>query len=171
MQLVTLEDLEKLAAPLQESDDVLAPSMSFRDVCKEYEKCRKSAVASGKADWRNDAYEDINSSYLCKKCPPIELVGSGSSRVAYACIGGKCLKVAKSDAGAAQSKQEWKYTKRHWWSRGWSCFVQTYGANRDFGLLMSECCAKVESTKQFADAFGISSRDAFNAVVKAVSID
>lgn len=171
MQLVTLEDLEKLAAPLQESDDALAPGMSFKDVCKEYERCKKSIPSSSKANWRRYVYDKLNTSYLRSKCPPIELIGAGSSRVAYACIGGKCLKLAVNDAGAAQSQHEWKYTKKHWWSRGWSCFVQTYGSNKDFGLLMSECCAKVESTKQLVDAFGISSGDVFNAVVKAVSAD
>ena len=43
----------------------------------------------------------LKSEYLVGKCPPIKLVGDGSSRTAYACLGGKCLKVAKSFAGIA----------------------------------------------------------------------
>lgn len=35
-------------------------------------------------------------------------IDEGSSRAAYACSGGKCLKVAVNKAGIAQNKQEIK---------------------------------------------------------------
>lgn len=44
--------------------------------------------------------------FLERNCPPIEYVGAGSSRVAYALDGGVCLKIAVSKAGVAQNKNE-----------------------------------------------------------------
>lgn len=105
--------------------------------------------------------------YLKRLCPPIKLVGVGSSRTAYACLGGKCLKVARSERGVAQNAHEEKLTKRRWWSRGWDCFAQTYAASNDHALLLTECCAKIESERQLAEAFGMGDFEVFLAVVKA----
>lgn len=43
----------------------------------------------------------VKRSFLEENCPPIEFVGAGSSRVAYALDGGICLKIAISQAGVA----------------------------------------------------------------------
>lgn len=68
-------------------------------------------------------YEYMNNDVLSKHCPPIELVGKGSSRTAYACIGGKCLKVAYSDAGVAQNKHEYKTTAKGMFKKSYECFA------------------------------------------------
>ena len=178
MQLVTLDELKQLEidSAVQEADQALGYDFSFKDVCNEYSQ-KKTQLKSSLKDnfdkfWRRKAYDQLKHDYLRYKCPPIKLVGVGSSRTAYACLGGKCLKVAMNEAGAAQNKQEQKHTyKKHWWSTTYACFVQTYGSNPDFGLLMSECCAKSNEDNALAISFGMSSQTAFRAVVKAICND
>lgn len=175
MQLVLLDDLKKLqTTQLSESGakDLIGPGFSFKDVCKEYGR-QKSKFQNQFGSQSNQMYchqlhDWLKKDYLKGKCPPIVLVGQGSSRTAYACLGGKCLKVAKNEAGAAQNKHEQKHTQRHWWTSNYSCFVGTYGASHDFGLLLSECCSRIDSLQQFIDAFNMEDIDVFRAVVKAV---
>lgn len=174
MQIVTLQDLEKLAKPsLQEKDYVLASSLSFKDVCIEYNKKKKELQDDkiNKNTLQFMVYNYMNANYLSKKCPPIVLIGKGSSRTAYACIGGTCLKIAQRDAGIAQNKQEAKHTMKHWWRKEYSCFVQTYDVNDDYALLLSECCALVNRPSQLSDAFGMQDFDVLRAVVKAICDD
>ena len=179
MQLVTLDDLKKLqTADLSEraEDSQIGPEFSFDDICYVYKTkkndFRKSLAVNFDSQWRRAVCNWLKTNYLEKRCPPIKLVGVGSSRIAYACLGGKCLKVAQNEAGAAQNKQEQKHTQRkHWWSTAYKCFVSTYAVNTDFGLLLSECCARVEDIQQFLDAFGIDDIDVFRAVVKAICDD
>lgn len=179
MQLISLDDLKQLqTTQLSESviDDIIGPGFSFKDVCKEYDGQKSKLKEELRSDfvyaYRSRLHEWLKREYLKDKCPPIKLVGAGSSRTAYACLGGKCLKVAMNDAGAAQNKQEQKNTqKKHWWSTHYSCFVNTYGANGDFGLLLSECCSKVERPSQLTNAFGMDDIDVLRAIVKAICDD
>lgn len=132
MQLVTLEDLKKLAQAdsisESEASDNLGFGVSFKDICKKYAAEKSSLEAHTgdyyfKHNWPNMLSKWLNEKVLPPLCPPIKLVGVGSSRTAYACLGGKCLKVAHNESGIAQNKQEEKSTKKHWWSRGYSCFA------------------------------------------------
>lgn len=68
--------------------------MSFKDLCNEYRKIQVWSVSI------KHAYDTFVSKIL-SKYEPIKFVGDGSSRSAFACIGGKCIKVAKSQAGVA----------------------------------------------------------------------
>lgn len=179
MQLVSLSDLKKLASQSiseSTSTDVIGYGLSFKDVSRVYAQ-QKSTVEDklGKEyfqkNWPLAMSSWMKLTYLVDKCPPITLVGDGSSRTAYACLGGKCLKVAKNLAGVAQNKQEEKHTKKRWWSNGYRCFAQTYGSSKDYGLLLSECCAKVESDQHLVESFGMDSIDVFRAVIKAVGDD
>lgn len=177
MQFVTLEDLKKLIKLSQsiknesKQTEILGLGLTFKDVCDAYENCQKQI------DFLNTSkvqqlYIWLKESYLKDKCPPIVLVGVGSSRTAYACLGGKCLKVAMNNAGIAQNKQEWENTaKKHWWTTTYDCFAHTYAANKDFTLLLSECCARIDSQEQLAKAFDISNIIAFNAIVDAICKD
>lgn len=116
------------------------------------------------------AYDYMNSQVLNKHCPPIVLVGKGSSRAAYACIGGKCIKIAINAAGVAQNKQEQKYTKKHWLKRQYDCFVHTYGSNgNDYGIILSECCAPCKNSAELLEAFGLSSLKAFMIMMLEVA--
>jgi len=125
MEIVTLSDLQKLVdhtrsgEGLEESfffgskrNDEIGPGFSFSDICKKYKKHQAEVKAQlGNIAFLNQKMHNwMKDEVLKKHCPPIKLVGQGSSRTAYACLGGKCLKVAMSEIGIAQSKQEAKNT-------------------------------------------------------------
>ena len=188
MQVVTLEDLKQLLpeGAGQQVDESfffkgglegiqLSPDLTFKDVCKAYGSMKQhadellAATGTSKKAWRGMVHDQLRDHYLKSKCPPIKLVGSGSSRTAYACLGGMCLKVAKSEAGAAQSQQELKHTKKRWWKPAIECFVQSYGATKDYGLLLTECCAKIDSGDKLAELLGFSSNeDVLRGAVKSI---
>ena len=176
MQIVTLEDLKQLLPDGQQMSESffffnnienvqLGQDFSFKDICKTYIGMKQHATellqATGttKKAWRGMVHDQLRDHYLKKKCPPIKLVGSGSSRTAYACLGGMCLKVAKSEAGAAQSQQELKHTKKRWWKPNVECFIQSYGATKDYGLLLTECCAKIEDDNKLAELLGFTANE------------
>ena len=164
MQKVSLEVLQKLLPPggLAESDQDLAPGVSFGRLCREYDEIsRKSGTAQDAYGLFTRRLEDL--------CPPIMFVGDGSSRAAFICQGGFCLKVAKNSAGVAQNRQEEKHTANRWWRRSFDCFVRTYGHSRSYGLLLSECCAPVESESELARALGAPDRLAMFEAVFALA--
>lgn len=95
MQEISLEQLKKLLpGKLQESDNEVVDGVSFKNLCDEYRKIQVWSVSI------KHAYDAFVSKIL-SKYEPIKFVGDGSSRSAFACIGGKCIKVAKSQAGVA----------------------------------------------------------------------
>jgi len=91
------------------------------------------------------AYDFFVQKVLSQSKNDIKFVGTGSSRTAFACIGGKCLKLAKVFAGVEQNKQEEKHTMQHWWKKSYECFAMTYGHNAGHEMLLSECCARMSS--------------------------
>jgi len=93
MQYVTLEQLQELAkAP----DTVESKSIfDYSEVVSEFETYLKQSKDITKA------YSLLKNKYLKQHCPPIRYIAEGSSRAAYACNGGKCLKLAISNAGIA----------------------------------------------------------------------
>lgn len=162
MQEISLEQLKQLLpGKLQENDDKFADDLSFRDLCKEYGKIQIRSVNV------KHAYDRFVREILFGR-KSIKFVGDGSSRSAFACVGGKCLKVAKYESGIAQNKQEEKHTARHWWKRGYDCFAETYGHNEDYALLLAECCSKIKSQEELANAFGID-ESAFTAAIRTVA--
>ena len=95
MQEISLEQLKNLLpGKLQESDDEVADGVSFKALCKEYKNIREQSL-----DVKH-AY-DVFVHKVLSKYKPIKFVGDGSSRSAFACIGGKCIKVAKYESGIA----------------------------------------------------------------------
>lgn len=58
---------------------------------------------------------------------------------------------------------------KKWWKKNWSCFAQTYGATRDYGLLLSECCSPMESEEQLVKALGMSKKEVLTAAVWALA--
>lgn len=110
MQVVTLEQLKQLetnqvnevfglgtwASKLLGGDDTtLAPRVKFADLDKKWRKIKHRYPVHTAAYLR--FIEDV----LKPLCPPIKLIGEGSSRTSFACLGGRCLKVAKTLAGIA----------------------------------------------------------------------
>lgn len=190
MQVVTLDEL-KMLLPEGASQQVdesfffkgglesaqLGPNLSFKDICRAYSSMKQhaddllAATGTSKKAWRGIVHDQLRDHYLKSKCPPIKLVGSGSSRTAYACLGGMCLKVAKSEAGAAQSQQELKHTKKRWWKPMVECFVQSYGATKDYGLLLTECCAKIDTGDKLAELLGFGgNEDILKGAIKSLGL-
>lgn len=168
MQLMPLEKLEQLIeSEVDESfffgskvdSQNLGDGLTFSKVEKAYETKKKQIQAEQKDmsenDLRSKVYEWMKSPYLKSKCPPIKFIGQGSSRTAYACLGGKCLKVAKTEAGAAQNKHEMKHTKKRWWKPNVECFIQSFSSSRDYGLLLTECCSPIDTDEHLSELLGL----------------
>ena len=95
MQEISLEQLKKLLpGKLQESGNTVVDGVSFKALCKEYKNIREQSL-----DIKH--VYDVFVHKVLSRYEPIKFVGDGSSRSAFACIGGKCIKVAKSQAGVA----------------------------------------------------------------------
>lgn len=160
---ISLDQLKQLLpGKLQESDYEIANGMSFKALCRKYQSVLVSSVSIKTA--YDFFVQNVLSKYEC-----IKLVGEGSSRTAFACIGGKCIKVAKVFAGVAQNKQEEKHTAQHWWKRNYDCFVRTYDHNEGYELLLSECCARFKNNKDFVAAFGLKDEASLKAAIRAVA--
>ena len=107
MLKVKIEQLRRLAGGMDESIgswfagrrlkyEELAPGVSFSALEKKYTEAirkAKGTTASASRVFSNDTLKPL--------CPPIEFIGAGSSREAYACFGGRCLKLALTPAGRA----------------------------------------------------------------------
>jgi hypothetical protein len=182
MQEISLKNLKRLL-PAEQVDESLFNSagredigggLKFKDVCDAYDRQMDRLEYEngeyGTKRLRPQAYNYMNAQVLSKHCPPIVLVGKGSSRAAYACIGGKCIKMAMNAAGVAQNRQEWKHTAKHWLKRQYECFVHTYGSNgNDYGVILAECCSPCKTSDQLAEALGVSDLDVFKNIVVEVS--
>ncbi len=93
MLKVKLDDLKKLlpgsVSEGVENNDL--GGLSFKDACTVWREGLKNNVVA-------QTYSHFVKA-MADKCPPIMLVGEGSSRTAFACIGGLCMKAAKKEAG------------------------------------------------------------------------
>lgn len=95
----------------------------------------------------------MRDTWLKEHVPPIKYVGEGSSRAAYACSGGKCLKVAMTDAGIDQNKQEIRNVPVG--QAEYSCFPQNYAYDEKYyGSILTECCSKIE-WEDFNDLYSV----------------
>lgn len=163
MQEISLEQLKQLLpGRLRESDGEVADGTRFKDLCEEYRKIQLLSASINRA-YTTFVYK------ILSRYEPIKFVGDGSSRAAFACVGGKCIKVAKNSAGVAQNKQENRNTANHWWRRGYSCFAKTYEHSGDFALLLSECCSHIDSDQRLAEALGMDDEPMLAAVIWAVA--
>ena len=98
------------------------------------------------------------------------MVGVGSSREAYACFGGRCLKLAINDAGVDQNRQEMENTGPGIFSGDWDCFAQSYTISKDGCLLLTECCSKHEGEKHLANLLGVQQWLTWEAVMHALTL-
>lgn len=168
MQLMPLDMLKDLVeGEVDESfffgnnvkDQDLGAGLTFSAVEKAYDSKKKQLESTSgdltENQLRTQIYEWMKSPYLKSKCPPIKFIGQGSSRTAYACIGGKCLKVAKSEAGVAQNEHELKHTKKRWWKPNVECFIQSFSSSSDYGLLLTECCSGIDTNDHLAELLGL----------------
>lgn len=163
MQLIDREKLIALAKADDSSfvDENDANSrFSYEKFLEEYCNALKAFKPSRKYNSSarySLAFEKMDK-WLKKFCPPIRFVGQGSSRIAYAMNGGKCLKLAMNDKGIAQNSQEIKNTAEN----KAKCFPQIYDWDKKTnGSMLTECCAKAVAA-DFVNLFGID----MNAIVR-----
>lgn len=139
MQEISFDKLKKLAKkPITEAKNTQPYAKLFDEVVNVY----KTAYKNAKSDGLSDGDSDLQAGFAIKrfikihKCPPVEYVGEGSSRIAYALDGGLCLKVAYNEAGKAQNKVEFNNCKNLP-----KFFPAMYEASKDFEVLLVECCS------------------------------
>ena len=124
---VSYEQLVELAKkPLVEAEG----ENFFKEFSEEYKRVRTSP--EGNSVYK--AYQHLKKNFLKQHCPPIEFIGEGSSRAAYALDGGLCLKIAKKPAGVAQNKAEAYNCKLEN-----ICFPQFYNQCNGYAAILVEC--------------------------------
>ena len=98
MQLISRNKLLNL---LKKPDAIKEAEGSFS--YKDFVKMTHKMLAKSRKDWpEEDVWMQLEDGWVKDHCPPIRYLGMGSSRVALAIDGGKCLKVAMNDDGVEQ---------------------------------------------------------------------
>lgn len=164
MEWVPLEELKALAASSSSMFEVeKTRDINYKQFKTEYAKVYNAALSkyskrktqSAMDSLLKGVFASLKKSWLKKNAPPIEFIAEGSSRAAFRCGGGKCLKIAKNAAGIAQNKQEVKNIGRNEKTSKYECFVKNYDYDAKTKCsLLTECCAKIKS-KDFEKLFGL----------------
>lgn len=139
MQEISYEKLKKLAAkPISEAEGKQPYAELFDEVVNVHKTAYKKAKEKGLSDRDSTQHAGFAIKRFIKlhKCPPVEYVGEGSSRIAFALDGGLCLKVAYNEAGKAQNKVEFNNCKNLP-----NFFPAMYEASKGFEALLVECCS------------------------------
>ena len=142
MQAISFSDLKKLKDNSIVVEDESTGIFSYDEFIKIHHNLLKLSnndiyIAYEKLKNKDKSVE--NSGWLAAKCPPIKLVGTGSSRTAFCLLGSKCLKVAINKRGSAQNKQEISNINRQ--TDAYDCFPHVYAFDKSKYLsLLTECC-------------------------------
>ena len=132
MQLVTREQLKVLANAkngIVESDNAFS-----------YNEFLNISRMLLKNETPESTYIQLRDGWIREHCPPIRYLGYGSSRLAMAIDGGKCLKVAMNESGLRQMKAE--VNAFHLGSE-YSCFPKLYAYDDErWFSLVTDCCAE-----------------------------
>lgn len=142
MQLIPLNQLKELAAKGKSLSEAESKRFSYDEFKREYSKTYDFITKSGSEDPEQATYKILLEGWIKDHCPPIELIGEGSSRGAFACGDGKCLKIAMNDAGLKQNESEAKNTMFDS-LESYSIFAQTYDKADRCTSLLTECCSKI----------------------------
>ena len=130
--IVTYEQLKKLAEkPVVEAEGA--------DFFKEFAAAYKEARNSPEGGGISKAYNVVRNGFLKEHCPPIQFVGEGSSRAAFALDGGLCLKIAKIPAGVAQNKVEARNSQALP-----DCFPKFYQQCNSHAAILVECVVQLK---------------------------
>lgn len=145
----TLEELARKTSTLSEAEQ----SVSYDEIAKQWSNMHKHVYKSFESRHQSLIEDEIlketyNEMYDVMKSyhPPIRYVGQGSSRCAYACDGGKCIKGVMNARGVKQNKVEVRNTYNSGNSPKYSCFAQIYGHDSDYFTILTECCAEAKET-------------------------
>lgn len=142
MQLIPLKQLKQLASSQKTVSEADATQALYDEFKREYKKTYDFFAKSDATLPAEATFQILLEGWIKEHCPPIELIGKGSSRYAFACGGGKCLKVAYNDAGINQNKAEYENTALPK-SLGYAIFARTFDRADDNSSLLTECCSKL----------------------------
>ena len=155
MQKISRDKLMKL---IKKPDGILdeasnASAFSYTEFLKVSHAALKKASREDEDDAEAIAYEKLKNGWIKEHCPPIEYLGEGSSRLAMAIDGGKCLKVVMNDEGIEQNENEIAVLEK---GIGFSCFpkLYTYDKKNKFSIVVDCCCEAKPS--DFMENYGIS---------------
>lgn len=145
MQLVSREVLFDVMARKHDMSLTEATSSSaFQTFCKK-------ATKEFNRSRQMTAFSDAMLQYMKSNVAQIRFVGQGSSRIVFAMADGTALKLAKTEAGIAQNKQEAKVCMDP--KMKYQIFPDFYGADKKNWLALNcELCAPAER-QDFFDVF------------------
>lgn len=147
MQIISLEQLQELAlhSTLHEDENDSIARL-YDEFKKEYANIYKQIDAMGSLMPEEASYKIILEGWIKDHCPPIKLIGEGSSRAAFAFIGGRCLKIATNEIGYKQNNSEAKNTMSEE-NKDYLVFAKTYAKADDGSSLLTECCSPITYDK------------------------
>lgn len=144
---------EKLLSLMKKPNGIIDESESSSSISyKEFLKVSNDALKRARRVYHEDAEwfvcEELKKGWIKEHCPPIEYLGEGSTRLAMAIDGGKCLKIAVNEEGIEQNENEIKAFEL---GSGFSCFpkLHAYDKASKYSLVVDCCCeAKPEDFKK-----------------------
>ena len=142
MQMIPLDQLKSLSSKktLLEAD---SGKFSYDEFKKEYASILHDMQLAGAKFPKEAAFQTIVNGWIKDHCPPIRLIGKGSSRSAFACDDGICLKIAMNDQGVQQNKTEYENTHLEKDEQGDPVFAQSYEKANGYYSILTECCSKI----------------------------
>ena len=152
MQMISrdkLLNLLKKPDAIREAEGSFSGSFSYKDFVKMTHKM----LAKSREDWpEEDVWMQLENGWVKDHCPPIRYLGMGSSRVALAIDGGKCLKVAMNDEGVEQMQNEIEVLEA---GSEYACFPKLYAYDKKkMFSLVTECCCEADHS-DFIEAYGL----------------
>jgi hypothetical protein len=167
MQMISRDKLLKL---MSKPDGLLDEAERNNAVSyKEFLKVSHIALNKARKEDEDDAEyiacESLKNGWIKEHCPPVRYLGEGSSRLAMAIDGGKCLKIASNDEGIEQNENEIAVLQN---GEGFSCFpkLHDYDRKKKFSIVVDCCCEAKPS--DFMKNYGISCNLAVGTVWQLV---
>lgn len=148
---------EKLLKLMRKPDGILDEAESNNVLSyKEFLKVSHDALKKARKEYGGDAEwfacEQLKNGWIKDHCPPIEYLGEGSTRLAMAIDGGKCLKIATNEEGIEQNENEIQVFEAGY---GCSCFPKLYAYDKTSKYsLVVDCCCEAKS-EDFRRIYGI----------------
>lgn len=144
---------EKLLKLMKKPEGFLDEAESNNAISyKEFLKVSHNALKKARREYDGDVEwfvcEELKKSWIKDHCPPIEYLGEGSTRLAMAIDGGKCLKIASNEEGIEQNENEIQAFQL---GAEFSCFPKLYAYDKSsmYSLVVDCCCeAKPEDFRR-----------------------
>lgn len=153
MQMISRDKLLKL---IKKPDGIREAESGNVFLYEEFLEVSQNELEKASAQYSGDAEyitcEKLRNGWIKDHCPPIRFLGEGSSRLAMAIDGGKCLKIATNDEGISQNENE---IRAFDFGQNYSCFPKLYAYDKmtRFSLVV-DCCTE-SKPEDFIRIYGI----------------